>query len=181
MISEKIGLYNLNIGILTITLTTLLFILLFSMAMSVYAEAINNDRIDNTINNQITLPNNSTPLSNTTLENTLYPDNNIIQLLVIEETNRLYKWFDVASKDINPTLMVIADSKNILRLQNPTEEKHKLIILGSEGNVFAASEDIEPSESGQVYIEPNMPVDTSMEYYCNYHPETMKGAIQVIH
>ena len=57
---------------------------------------------------------------------------------------------------------------------NPTNEKHEMIIE-SKGNEVASSGDIARSSSGQLFFTPNM--TETFEYYCKYHPDTMKGIV----
>jgi plastocyanin len=49
------------------------------------------------------------------------------------------------------------------------------MIIESKGNEVASSGDIAHSSSGQLFFTPNM--TETFEYYCKYHPDTMKGVI----
>ena len=46
------------------------------------------------------------------------------------------------------------------------------------GNELTTSGDIEPDSSGELSLSPNMA--GTLQYYCEYHPNTMKGIIEVI-
>jgi plastocyanin len=96
-----------------------------------------------------------------------------IQISVIEEED-LYRWANI--QGTNPTLKFLTNANNTVLILNPTNEKHEMIIE-SKGNEVASSGDIARSSSGQLFFTPNM--TETFEYYCKYHPDTMKGIILV--
>jgi plastocyanin len=101
---------------------------------------------------------------------------NTIQLSVKEESGDVYRWISSSSAGtINPTLKVSPNTVNIIKIQNPTDTKHELII---DTNVHSLSGDINPNSSGQLSFKPTM-IGT-FTYHCEYHPLTMKGIIQVV-
>ena len=52
-----------------------------------------------------------------------------------------------------------------------------MIIESQQGNELATSGDIEPISSGELSFRPNM--TGTFEYHCEYHPDTMKGMIEI--
>ncbi len=96
--------------------------------------------------------------------------------LSAQEIDETYRW--MVGNEINPTLKIMANSDNTITVQNPTDEEHEFIIESEDGEELASSGDIEAGESGQVMFRPT---STGMiEYYCEYHPTTMNGVIEVV-
>jgi plastocyanin len=87
-----------------------------------------------------------------------------------------FKWVNSTNGAISPTLNFKVNTTHIIKIQNPTDTKHQLII-DLNGKQLATSGDIAPGSSGQVSFKPNM-IGT-FGYHCLYHPDTMKGIIQV--
>jgi hypothetical protein len=102
---------------------------------------------------------------------------NAIQLSAKEESPNVYRWTNTSSGAINPTLKVLSNTNNLIKIQNPTDTKHELI-LDTGTDVLPSSDDINPNSSGQLIFKPNM--TGTFTYHCAYHPFTMKGTIQVI-
>src|SRR5919197_6610238 len=107
---------------------------------------------------------------------------NTIQLSVKEESAGVYRWISGSSSGggggaINPTLKVSPNTNNIIKIQNPTDTKHELII-DTGADVLPSSDDINPNSSGQLSFKPTM--TGTFTYHCAYHPFTMKGTIQVV-
>jgi hypothetical protein len=100
---------------------------------------------------------------------------NVIQLGVTEQQG-VYSWSDI-SGITNPTLNFTVSRDNIVQIQNPTDEEHEMIIESQQGNELATSGDIEPISSGELSFRPNM--TGTFEYHCEYHPDTMKGMIEI--
>jgi Cupredoxin-like domain len=97
---------------------------------------------------------------------------NTIQLSV-----NIYRWISSNGGTVNPTLKVSANTNNIIKIQNPTDTKHELII-DTGADVLPSSDDIKPDGSGQLSFKPTM--NGTFTYHCAYHPFTMKGTIQVV-
>jgi plastocyanin len=97
----------------------------------------------------------------------------IIQISVAQEGEG-YRWSNV--QGTNPTLKVLTNTNNTVQIQNPTNEKHEMIIE-SKGNEVASSGDIARHSSGQLFFAPNW--TGTFEYHCEYHPDTMKGTVLV--
>ena len=95
----------------------------------------------------------------------------IIQISVAQEEEG-YRWSNI--QGTNPPLRVLTNTNNTVQIQNPTNEKHEMIIE-SKGDEVASSGDIARHSSGQLFFAPNM--TETFEYYCKYHPDTMKGVI----
>src|ERR687897_1074381 len=103
-------------------------------------------------------------------------DSNTIQLDVTEQQEEVYRWSN-DSGAINPTLKFIVNTDNIVQIQNPTDEEHKMIVESQPGNELATSGDIEPNSSGELSFRPNM--TGTFQYHCEYHPSTIRGMIEV--
>jgi hypothetical protein len=100
---------------------------------------------------------------------------NAIQLGVTEQQG-VYRWSDISGKT-NPTLNFTVSTDNIVQIQNPTDGEHEMIIESQQGNELATSGDIEPISSGELSFRPNM--TGTFEYHCEYHPDAMKGIIEI--
>ncbi|MGC2427762.1 MAG: cupredoxin domain-containing protein [Nitrososphaeraceae archaeon] len=103
--------------------------------------------------------------------------NNAIQLSVKEVTSGVYRWINGSNGADNPTLKAFTNTNNVIKIQNPTDTKHELII-DTGADVLPSTDDIAPNGSGQLSFNPNM-VGT-FTYHCAYHPYTMKGTIEVV-
>jgi len=90
--------------------------------------------------------------------------------------NPPFRWVNTTDGVINPTLNFKVNTNDVIHIQNPTQTLHQLII-DFNGKQIATSGDITPSSSSQVSVKPNMAV--TFGYHCLYHPDTMKGIIQV--
>jgi plastocyanin len=102
--------------------------------------------------------------------------NIMIQLGVTEQQEEVYRWSN-DSGSINPTLEFEVNTDNAVQIQNPTDEEHEMIVESQPGNELATSGDIEPDSSGELLFRPNM--TGTLQYYCQYHPSTMRGIIEV--
>ena len=111
---------------------------------------------------------------NTTTSTT---NNNTIQLSTKELKPGVYNWIDTSKGASNPTLKAVANASNIIKIQNPTDTKHELII-DTAADVLPSSDDINPNSSGQLSFKPT--ITGIFTYHCAYHPYTMKGTIQVV-
>jgi len=118
---------------------------------------------------------------NTTINNTPAASNasatNTVQLSVKEETPGVYRWINASNAEDNPTLKVFKNTNSIIKIQNPTDTKHELII-DTGADELPSSNDIDPNSSGQVSFNSNM--TGTFTYHCAYHPYTMKGTIEVV-
>jgi len=98
-----------------------------------------------------------------------------IALNALELKNETYRWQNT-SEAINPTLHLIANTDYLIKIKNPTDTKHELII-GSNGTELAKSNEIEPDKNGKFTFNANS--TGTFEYHCEYHPDTMKGIIEI--
>jgi hypothetical protein len=87
-----------------------------------------------------------------------------------------FRWVNSTNGVINPTLNFLVNTDDVIKIQNPTQALHQLII-DFNGKQIATSRDIIPGSSGLVSIKPN--ITGAFGYHCLYHPDTMKGIIQV--
>ncbi len=90
--------------------------------------------------------------------------------------NPAFRWVNTTNGAINPTLNFKVNTNDVIQVQNPTQTLHQLIIDFNDKQI-ATSGDITPGSSGQVSVKPNMA--GTFGYHCLYHPDTMKGIIQV--
>jgi plastocyanin len=98
-----------------------------------------------------------------------------IALNALELKNETYRWQNT-SEAINPTLHLIANTDYLIKIKNPTDTKHQLIIA-SNGTELAKSKDIIPDKNGKLNFNANS--TGTFEYHCEYHPDTMKGIIEI--
>ncbi len=99
------------------------------------------------------------------------------------EVNGTYRWS--VDNNINPTITLVANVNNTITVNNPTDDKHELVITmavaggaGGEEEV-ATTGDIEPGDQGELSITPNPFANDSLRYHCEYHPQTMLGDIRI--
>ena len=96
--------------------------------------------------------------------------------LSVKEAAGVYKWTNATTGTENPESNIRSNENNTVKIQNPTDTKHELIIE-SQGKEVATSGDILPGASGQVSFRPNG--TGTFTYHCEYHPDTMKGTIKL--
>ena len=117
------------------------------------------------------------PLGTAASSSSSSSSSNTIQLSVKEVSNGVYRWIGSSGGTINPTLKISSNTANIIKIQNPTDTKHELIIDTGQ-DVLPSSDDINPNSSGQLSFKPT--TTGAFAYHCAYHPFTMKGTIQVV-
>jgi plastocyanin len=113
--------------------------------------------------------------ANSTSTEATSSNNTSIALNALELKNETYRWQNT-SEAINPTLHLIAHSDYLIKIKNPTDTKHELII-GSNGTELAKSNEIKPDKNGKLIFNANS--TGTLEYHCEYHPDTMKGIIEI--
>ena len=99
--------------------------------------------------------------------------------LTATQVNGTYLWVDNNSM-YNPTLMLKPNTDNTISvksLQNDTEE-HELVVQSWNNQTYTESEEIEGGSFDGVLFNPGN--NSSMKYHCEYHPDTMRGTIQVV-
>ena len=102
-------------------------------------------------------------------------NNTAIALNALELKNETYRWQNT-TQGINPTLHLIAHTDYVIKIKNPTDAKHELII-GSNGTELATSKSINPGKNRDFVFNANS--TGVFEYHCEYHPDTMKGIIEI--
>ena len=102
-------------------------------------------------------------------------NNTSIALNALELKNETYRWQNT-TQGINPTLHLIAHTGYVIKIKNPTDAKHELII-GSNGTELATSKSINPGKNRDFVFNANS--TGVFEYHCEYHPDTMKGIIEI--
>jgi len=92
----------------------------------------------------------------------------------VKEVDGSYIWSN--SNETNPTITLKENMGNVIQFTNPTDTKHAFII-GQNDKVILESKDIGPGVSGKLSIKPTR--TGIFEYHCKYHPDTMKGILNV--
>ncbi len=90
-----------------------------------------------------------------------------------------YRWVDSTGAE-NPDLNIISNTEYTIKIDNPTDEEHELIIDSeSAGNKSAIAEsgDIEPGKNVEFKFKTDQP--SELGYHCKYHPNMMNGTIIV--
>lgn len=92
------------------------------------------------------------------------------------EINETYRWVN-SSGGINPILDITKGNAYQIKINNPTDEEHELIIENEKKSKVGGSEHIKPGKNTEFEFKA-MNTD-ELNYYCEYHPETMRGIIKV--
>ncbi|HZA07094.1 MAG TPA: cupredoxin domain-containing protein [Nitrososphaeraceae archaeon] len=100
-----------------------------------------------------------------------------IQLTSKEVSNGVYRWIDVNNGAANPKLKVFENTNNIIKIQNPTDTKHQLII-DTGADDLPASGVVAANGNGQLSFNPNQL--GTFTYHCAFHPFMMQGTIQIV-
>ncbi|TLX85817.1 MAG: hypothetical protein E6K97_11975 [Thaumarchaeota archaeon] len=95
-------------------------------------------------------------------------------LNALELKNETYRWQNT-SEAINPTLHLIANTDYVIKIKNPTDTKHELIITSN--GTETKSNELKPGKNGKLNFNANS--TGTFEYHCEYHPDTMKGIIEI--
>lgn len=77
----------------------------------------------------------------------------------------------------NPTLRLEADTEYTLVWENLDGAEHELIIADDAGEDLVKSDEAE--EEGQTVSTTFTATSEMAEYFCEYHPESMRGELQV--
>ncbi|MDX1372950.1 MAG: hypothetical protein R3321_10790, partial [Nitrososphaeraceae archaeon] len=98
-----------------------------------------------------------------------------------------YRWIG-SNNATNPTLNITSGVDNQITIKSLEDdpEEHELIIEGissnEENEELVKSDEIEEGSSDTINFNLE-DIDTSdyqsFEYYCEYHPETMRGKVQI--
>ena len=111
-----------------------------------------------------------------TLDDNSVEGNNTI-ILNPSEINGTYRWVN-SSGGVNPTLDITKGNEYQIKINNPTDEEHELIIDNEKKSKVGGSDHIEPGKNTEFEFKTMNAGE--LNYYCEYHPETMRGFIKVI-
>lgn len=111
-----------------------------------------------------------------TLDDNSVQGNNTI-ILNPSEINGTYRWVN-SSGGLNPTLDITKGNEYQIKINNPTDEEHELIIDNEKKSKVGGSDHIEPGKNTEFEFKTMNAGE--LNYYCEYHPETMRGIIKVI-
>lgn len=111
-----------------------------------------------------------------TLDDNSIQGNNTI-ILNPSEINGTYRWVN-SSGGVNPTLDVTKGNEYQIKINNPTDEEHELIIENEKKSKVGGSGEIEPGKNTE--FEFKTMKTGELNYFCEYHPETMRGTIKII-
>ena len=111
-----------------------------------------------------------------TLDDNSVEGNNTI-ILNPSEINGTYRWVN-SSGGVNPTLDITKGNEYQIKINNPTDEEHELIIDNEKKSKVGGSDHIEPGKNTEFEFKTMNAGE--LNYYCEYHPETMRGIIKVI-
>jgi plastocyanin len=114
-----------------------------------------------------------------TMSSTEVQNNTIILNVAEVGDEEQYRWVNSSGAE-NPTLSVVANKEYTIKISNPTDEEHQLIIdskAEDKTSQIAKSKEIKPEKN----VEFNFKTDQIGElgYHCKYHPDMMNGTITV--
>lgn len=98
---------------------------------------------------------------------------------MLQKWARSSRWTDTSGAE-NPTLDLVANNEYTVKISNPTDEEHELIIdSNADGKTseIAKSGDIEAGDS--VEFKFRTEDAGALGYHCEYHPDMMNGTITV--
>jgi plastocyanin len=90
-----------------------------------------------------------------------------------------YRWVDSTGTE-NPHLNIISNMEYTVKIDNPTDEEHQLIIDSeSDGKVSVIAEgpEIKPGKNNEFKFTASQVGE--LGYHCKYHPDQMNGTITV--
>ncbi len=93
----------------------------------------------------------------------------------VKEIDEVYRWSN--STETNPAITLTANIDNVIQFTNPTDAKHAFIIETGEKESLADF-DIGSNSTGKLTLKPTK--TGIFEYHCEYHPDTMKGILNII-
>ncbi|MGE5683889.1 MAG: cupredoxin domain-containing protein [Nitrososphaerota archaeon] len=105
--------------------------------------------------------------------------NNTIILDAAEIDEEQYRWINNIGEE-NPALNMTLNTAYTIKIDNPTDEEHELIITSdADGkiNEIAKGPEIEPGEDDEFEFTANQIGE--LGYHCEYHPDQMNGTITV--
>lgn len=117
--------------------------------------------------------------TNNESNNSAVMENNTIILNAAEVGEKQYRWVDNSGAE-NPSLNLAADNEYTIKISNPTDEEHELIIdsqAGSKNSEIAKSDEVHPKDSAEFTFKTDKPGE--LGYHCKYHPDMMNGTITI--
>ena len=104
--------------------------------------------------------------------------------------DNIYRWVDSSNDSINPTLNITAGVDNQITVKSLKDdpEEHEIIIEGitsdRDKEELVKSDEVQGGSSDTIVFNPEDLQEEdknyqSIEYYCEYHPDTMKGKIKL--
>jgi plastocyanin len=91
----------------------------------------------------------------------------------------MYRWVDSTGAE-NPDLNIISNTEYTIKIDNPTDEEHELIIDSeSAGNTSAIAESGDIERGKNVELKFKAEQVGELGYHCKYHPDMMNGTINV--
>src|SRR5574339_70735 len=104
--------------------------------------------------------------------------------------DNIYRWVDSSNNSINPTLNITAGVDNQITVKSlkGDPEEREIIIEGitsdRDKEELVKSDEVQGGSSDTIVFNPeDLQEDKnyqSFEYYCEYHPDTMKGKIKLV-
>ena len=119
------------------------------------------------------------PSSSNMSDNSAVSENNTITLNATEVGEEQYRWTDSSGAE-NPSLSLVANNEYTVKISNPTNEEHELIIdskADGKTSEIAKSDDIEPGDNVEFTFKTEQAGE--LGYHCEYHPDMMNGTITV--
>ncbi|CAN5656729.1 hypothetical protein BH18THE1_BH18THE1_16050 [soil metagenome] len=110
------------------------------------------------------------------ISNTNVATGNNTIILNPQEVNETYRWVN-SSDGINPTLGIAKGSEYLIKIKNPTDKEHELIIEDAKHSEIGKSKEIQPGKNTEFKFSTEE--TGQLNYYCKYHPETMRGIINI--
>lgn len=104
---------------------------------------------------------------------------NTITLNATEVGEEQYRWTDSSGAE-NPTLKLVTNNEYTVKISNPTDEKHELIIdskADGKTSEVAKSGDIDSGDNVEFTFKTELA--GMLGYHCEYHPNMMNGTITV--
>jgi plastocyanin len=90
-----------------------------------------------------------------------------------------YRWADSTGAE-NPDLNITSNTEYTIKIDNPTDEEHQLIIdSASDGKTskIGQSDEIKPGKNVEFKFKTDQVGE--LGYHCKYHPDMMNGTINV--
>jgi plastocyanin len=96
-----------------------------------------------------------------------------------EVKEEMYRWVDSTGAE-NPDLNITSNTGYTIKIDNPTDAEHQLIIdskSNGKTSEIEKSDEIKPGKN----VEFKFKIDKVGElgYHCKYHPDIMNGTINV--